>query len=163
MFKVPMEAGERTTIMDIGCGLMPFRSLFEQANGENKLTYVGVDKLPLADIVQYTVTNDNIKDLLFQQYPDVVFFGNSFHCFIDAIFILEKIFQSPVKEIIIVDYRSRSLQGLLLSYHLDCHTNSWSNPTLESLTKLAEKNNRKLKVTYPSSQHQMVKIGPIVK
>lgn len=160
MFRVPMEDGELTTIMDIGCGLMPFRSLFEQVNGDNKLTYIGVDKLPLDKVTQCKVTNESIDDLLWQHYPEVVFFGNSLHCFGDAAFILQKILHSAVKEVIIVDYKPRSPQGLLLSYHLDCHTKSWSNPTIESLNELAKRNNRKLKVTYPSSQHQMVKIGP---
>ena len=163
MFRVPVEDGERTTVMDIGCGLMPFRPLFEQANGMHKLTYIGIDKLPLAETTQCKVTNESIEDLLWQHYPEVVFFGNSLHCFGDAAFILQKILHSTVKEVIIVDYKPKSPQGLLLSYHLDCHTKSWSNPTLESLTKLAEKNNRKLKVTYPSSQHQMIKIGPMIR
>jgi hypothetical protein len=161
-FKIHTNHTDVVTILDIGCGLKPFKQLFVKANKKGFLRYIGLDKSALHISEKIKVSADNICAILDEYTPDTVFFGNSLHCLSDSTFVLTEILNRPeVKDIIIVDYRSESIHGLTLSYHLSQHTDNWSNPSMEAIMRLAENSKRKVRILHPSSQHQMIKIGPM--
>jgi len=153
----------KITILDIGCGLMPFKSIFKEANKKVPLfDYVGIDKSPIPETTQWTVTTTNIEQILDIYFPDVVFFGNSLHCFSAFKSILTTILNPKyrVKGVMIVDYDPDSNQGLTLAYHLSQHTHDWSEPSVYALRELAKIGNRKFTITKVSLQHVMYKFGP---
>lgn len=161
-FRIHTNKVEATTLLDIGCGLMPFKQLFIKANAGACINYVGIDKCDLPDVLNEKISDENIGTLLDLYKPETVFFGNSLHCFSCSPYLLSIILeQSEIQDIIIVDYRPNSMVGRTLSFHLKSHTSDWSNPSNQLFTNMAKNHHRKVHFSYPSSQHQMIHFGPV--
>lgn len=154
-----------TSIMDIGCGLCPFTELFNIYNPQ-QLSMIHVDKRKynVCDypILSYNVNASNISKLINKNPVDVVFFGNSLHCFENQLEILRKIVEdTEVKQIVIIDYSSKSSQGVSLDYHLFHHTSVGYVIYPEVILKVFKFDPNIFSIEYDntvSSQHYGIKI-----
>lgn len=146
-------------VLDIGCGLSPFRPLFEKYN-KHDVQCIGVDKCSVSNQIITEVRTDNIEDLLTTAYPNVVFFGNALHCFDEPLTLLRRILAfSSVKMIIVIDYEPTSSQGITLGYHLSRHTNVSKEITKSNyLSLLSPYINISVKIGKASQQHYYVKV-----
>lgn len=153
------------TILDMGCGLSPFSKLFRKYNS-HKIEIVGVDKRPIAKNIVSEITHDseNSKRLLNLAKPDVVFFGNSLHCFDSPERILINFFcYKSVKEVIIIDYKANSPQGISLGFHLSRHTSHGGGFGKEKVIETFERptsgrTDISIKTGEASQQHYFIKI-----
>lgn len=119
-------------ILDIGCGLSPYKSLFAETNKNTNFTYIGVDKRSYVEydnkadsFIKSNVSCDNINNLLLSIKPNMVFFGNSIHCFEKPLELLHIIIYNKfVEEIVIIEYTDSVINGKTFPYHLSIHTNT---------------------------------------
>ena len=169
-FDIPQES---IRLLDVGCGLMPYRHLLADANAGRINRYFGLDKQGFEN-GPYMLSDSGMAALAIRADVDevtddaewrdtkatVLFFAESLHCFEDPLTVLENMVVKlqTVKDILVLDVAEESCLGMGMDYHMRAH-GCFGKIDLEHIKMFAKKLDAKdVGTQSPSSQHNLYRI-----
>ncbi|MBW8002635.1 MAG: hypothetical protein FVQ80_11540 [Planctomycetes bacterium] len=161
------------TLLDIGCGYVPYADLFGKANPDRIATYYGIDKRYVKDsidfaslqntfdlrIIKADVTDPVSDDQWKDRRPSVLFFGESLHCFSGPLTWLNHFIKkmSSVKIVMILELDNKAELGCGFDFHMLMHSGT-RTITAEDMSYFAMELSAELLTMRASSQHIMYKL-----
>lgn len=172
-FKLWDRTDEEFRILDVGCGTFPYLDKFAQTNAGKVKQYIGIDKSDMAmfsgahktdklgfDVIFHKVNicgnSHKLEEII--ETPNVLFFGESFHCLCNPLNIVQRLLDRfpEVYKIAILEHQSDEQQGLFMgfNFHMRMHGGTCV-VNEEYISSVAAVLGWRMFVRDASSQHKM--------